>query len=393
MAESAEPPASATRGAEIAPLVEAEPSPAELLRKAHEELEDADARLRRWEEAGSGGARARFDLTVQPVVGGEGTAIVLRGMTADRPVSYVKEQVHAKKGPRPDEQRLFTADEGQTVLEDETLPIGTYDVGPGGFEALSLAMQSAAEAAARRTRRVAERQARAAAAAAKAAAAAARKAAAIKAAKVVLALMAVVMLLLLLQRIMGCPAQGLDNADEWTSSDHEHLSSMCDAEDLADPALHIIGPATCAGTSVPGGRQCGCDGWIVGTCSCTESCVSPMDRWCPELSALAPGSDPDNPCSGSTGATCAIGLAAVSTYSKTRACAGWKCPSDQYHWGYEDQYPHGYEDCRCEGGVLHGCPNQADSIGAVSNGWITLPLYSSRSQIIAAAVHIVLLTL
>ena len=139
-AQSAEPPASATRGAEIAPLVEAEPSPAELLRKAREELEDADARLRRWEEAGSGGARARFDLTVQPVVGGEGTAIVLRGMTADRPVSYVKEQVHAKKGPKPDEQRLFTADEGQTVLEDETLPIGTYDVGPGGFEALSLAM-------------------------------------------------------------------------------------------------------------------------------------------------------------------------------------------------------------------------------------------------------------
>ena len=46
-AESAEPPTSATRGAEIAPLVEAEPSPAELLRKAHEEIEDAEARLRR----------------------------------------------------------------------------------------------------------------------------------------------------------------------------------------------------------------------------------------------------------------------------------------------------------------------------------------------------------
>eukprot|EP01045_Picozoa_sp_COSAG04_P012827 COSAG04_NODE_879_length_9676_cov_154.321499_4_plen_582_part_00 len=129
---------------------------------------------------------------MQPVVGGEGTAIVLRGMTADRPVSYVKEQVHAKKGPKPDEQRLFTADEGQTALEDETLPIGTYDVGPGGFEALSLAMQDAAEAAARRARRVAERQARAAAAAAKAAAAAARKAAAIKAAKVLSAAAAVI---------------------------------------------------------------------------------------------------------------------------------------------------------------------------------------------------------
>ena len=44
-AESAEPPASATRGAEIAPLVEAEPSPAERLRKAREEIEDADEAL------------------------------------------------------------------------------------------------------------------------------------------------------------------------------------------------------------------------------------------------------------------------------------------------------------------------------------------------------------
>ena len=58
-AESAEPPASAARGAEIAPLVEAEPSPAELLRKAREELKDAEARLLRWDSRLPAGAMGR----------------------------------------------------------------------------------------------------------------------------------------------------------------------------------------------------------------------------------------------------------------------------------------------------------------------------------------------
>ena len=51
-----------------APLVESEASAAELLRKAHEEIEDVDAKLRRWEKGvgAAAAARAPFDLDVQP---------------------------------------------------------------------------------------------------------------------------------------------------------------------------------------------------------------------------------------------------------------------------------------------------------------------------------------
>eukprot|EP01045_Picozoa_sp_COSAG04_P006627 COSAG04_NODE_330_length_16594_cov_25.794146_1_plen_359_part_00 len=150
-AESAEPPASATRGAEIAPLVEAEPSPAELLRKAHEEIEDAEARLQRWEEGvgATAAARAPFDLTIQPVVSGDDAAIELSRVTASMPVSELLDLIHAEKPEAtPDRQRLFIAKGAQEPLADETLPIGAYGVVEG--VALHLAMRDEKAAAARR---------------------------------------------------------------------------------------------------------------------------------------------------------------------------------------------------------------------------------------------------
>eukprot|EP01045_Picozoa_sp_COSAG04_P015533 COSAG04_NODE_1233_length_7642_cov_5.063900_5_plen_585_part_00 len=153
-AESAEPPATATRGAEIAPLVEAEPSPAELLRKAHEEIEDAEARLRRWEEGvgATAAARAPFDLTIQPVVSGEDAAIELSGVTAAMPVSELLDLIHAEKlEATPDRQRLFIAEGAQEPLADETLPIGAYGVVEG--VALHMAMRDEKAAAARRVLR------------------------------------------------------------------------------------------------------------------------------------------------------------------------------------------------------------------------------------------------
>ena len=54
-----------------------------------------------------------------------------------------------KSAPEPDQQRLFViAGGGQEPLEDETLPIGAYKVGPG--VTLHLAMQDAARTASRR---------------------------------------------------------------------------------------------------------------------------------------------------------------------------------------------------------------------------------------------------
>ena len=54
-------------------------------------------------------------------------------------------------GPKPDQQRLFVMDGEQTVLEDDTMPIGAYGVGSG--VTLRLAMQDADQAAARRAAR------------------------------------------------------------------------------------------------------------------------------------------------------------------------------------------------------------------------------------------------
>ena len=151
--------------------------PPDPLRKAREEVEVAEQRLRGWEKGVGATAKAkeRFDLTVQPVISGEDAAIELAGVTAEMSVEELMARIQAERADvTPDRQRLFIAKGGQEPLEDETLPIGVYAVLPG--TTLHLAMRDAEEAAARRARRAEVRAEKAAAQAAKEAAAAARKA-------------------------------------------------------------------------------------------------------------------------------------------------------------------------------------------------------------------------
>ena len=116
-----------------------------------------------------------FTLAIQPfaIVDGE-EEIELKGVTEELEVGELRALIHEKmkSKPEPDRQRLFivgvTVAGGQEPLEDETLPIGAYKVGPG--VTLCLAMQDGAAAAARRTARArarAEAEARAEAKAAR----------------------------------------------------------------------------------------------------------------------------------------------------------------------------------------------------------------------------------
>ena len=96
-----------------------------------------------------------FALVIQPFIGGEEAAIELENVTAELGVGELRELIRdkMKSAPEPDQQRLFVIEGGrQEPLEDETLSIGAYRVGPG--VTLHLAMQDAAAAAARRAARV-----------------------------------------------------------------------------------------------------------------------------------------------------------------------------------------------------------------------------------------------
>ena len=130
--------------------------------KARAEVAEAERKLREWRQS----RRVHnghvlivvppFTLAIQPfaIVDGE-EEIELKGVTELLEVGELRALIHEKmkSKPEPDRQRLFIVGVagGQEPLEDETLPIGAYKVGPG--VTLCLAMQDGAAAAARRTAR------------------------------------------------------------------------------------------------------------------------------------------------------------------------------------------------------------------------------------------------
>eukprot|EP01045_Picozoa_sp_COSAG04_P015580 COSAG04_NODE_1241_length_7596_cov_2.497399_2_plen_253_part_00 len=125
------------------------------LQEAHAQIEDSEKRRFRWEgspDAVNAPARP-FALAVQPVVEGQGAAIVLQGVTAAMRVEQLRARIHAemRSNPLPDTQRLFMVGAAQTPLEDEALPLGAYELGPG--MTLHLALQDGEAAAARRVLR------------------------------------------------------------------------------------------------------------------------------------------------------------------------------------------------------------------------------------------------
>ena len=142
------------QGRETAPLV-VEDAAAGAVDRARTEVAEAERRLMQWEKSADTATRATpFPLTIQAaLIGGEDAAIILEGVTAHLGVGELRKLIHdkMKSKPEPDRQRLFIVDGGQEPLEDETLPIGVYAVGPE--VTLHLAMQDGAAAAARREAR------------------------------------------------------------------------------------------------------------------------------------------------------------------------------------------------------------------------------------------------
>ena len=143
------------QGKETAPLV-VEDAAAGAVDRARAEVAEAERRLKQWEKSADTATRATpFPLTIQPaLIGGEGAAIILEGVTAELEVGELRNLIYGKmkSKPEPDRQLLFIVSGGQEPLEDETLPIGAYEVGPE--VTLHLAMQDGAAAAARRAARV-----------------------------------------------------------------------------------------------------------------------------------------------------------------------------------------------------------------------------------------------
>ena len=153
----------------------------DALEQARKEVAASAERLRQWRESGESGESARgdahsdnFPLQILPMVGGAQAAFHVQRVTTETLVKEVKDKIwrartsishtsgHAcPSGPKPDQQRLFVMDGEQTVLEDDTMPIGAYGVGSG--VTLRLAMQDADQAAARRAAREAVQAAAAAA--------------------------------------------------------------------------------------------------------------------------------------------------------------------------------------------------------------------------------------
>ena len=152
---------------EAAPLA----GSSDALEQARKEVAASAERLRQWRESGESGESARgdvhsnnFPLQILPMVGGAQAAFHVQRVTTETLVKEVKDKIwrartsishtsgHAcPSGPKPDQQRLFVMDGEQTVLEDDTMPIGAYGVGSG--VTLRLAMQDADQAAARRAAR------------------------------------------------------------------------------------------------------------------------------------------------------------------------------------------------------------------------------------------------
>ena len=143
-------------GAEIAPLVDGAAEPEEHPEKrAEREVAEAEELLRQWEASRRGSFDGSFDLTVQPVIGGEDAAFTLNSVWSGMSVSALHERVEKEmeSKPRPDVQRLFIVNGDKGPLEDTALPIGAYGVVAG--VTLHLAMRDGQAAAARRAARAA----------------------------------------------------------------------------------------------------------------------------------------------------------------------------------------------------------------------------------------------
>ena len=124
------------------------------LQKTQQEIDESERRRRSWLKGVGATAKAKepFTLVVQPVISGEGAEISLEGATAEMSVGELMARIHAQRQDlTPDRQRLFIVDRGQEPLEDETLPIGVYEVFSG--VRLHLAMRDEAQAAQRREQR------------------------------------------------------------------------------------------------------------------------------------------------------------------------------------------------------------------------------------------------
>ena len=163
------PPQKRASGAEIAPLADGAAEPEEHPEKrAEREVAEAEELLRQWEASRRGSFDGSFDLTVQPVIGGEGAAITLKSVWSGMSVSALHERVEKEmeSKPTPDEQRLFILAGKQGPLRDETLPIGAYGVVAG--VTVHLAMRDDLAAAASREARAKVRAAHTAAEAAQA---------------------------------------------------------------------------------------------------------------------------------------------------------------------------------------------------------------------------------
>jgi hypothetical protein len=155
---------------------------AELAAAAEREEAEAQELLRQWHaNRVEPGWRTPFDLTVQPVIGGEEAAITLKGVTSGHctvrelygRVQMQMPEMESQPHPLPqngaifygqtriDDQLLLIVNDGKgpphdVTLQDETLPIGAYNVVPG--VTLHLTMRDGDVAAARRLARVVLRE-------------------------------------------------------------------------------------------------------------------------------------------------------------------------------------------------------------------------------------------
>jgi hypothetical protein len=122
---------------------------------AEREVAHADELLLQWEAVQWRTSHCRFDLTVQPAIGGEEAAITLKGIISNMSVSKLRDRVHAEmeSKPQPDEQQLFIVDGDKGPLEDETLPVGAYGVVPWAGVTLHLALRDGQSAVRRREAR------------------------------------------------------------------------------------------------------------------------------------------------------------------------------------------------------------------------------------------------
>eukprot|EP01043_Picozoa_sp_COSAG02_P053315 COSAG02_NODE_5868_length_3976_cov_2.533918_5_plen_204_part_00 len=140
-------------GGEAAPLV----GSSDALEQARKEVAASAERLKWWRESSGESARGdrlhsdNFSLQILPMVGGEQAAFHVQRVTAETLVKQVKDKIWRARNLKPDQQRLFVMDGEQTVLEDDTMPIGAYGVRSG--VTLRLAMQDADQAAGRRATR------------------------------------------------------------------------------------------------------------------------------------------------------------------------------------------------------------------------------------------------